>query len=131
MASPENDNHEDQNNVQASPQHEHQQPFLESSKPQYEFVHPLCPTDDVLQKNVCSQRRFTTHTITWSCDDSTDPESPTADEFDLQGRGKNTGTGNFVRNLKMGDCITIWAKARFPGWVNIIEKVEIDVYWAV
>jgi hypothetical protein len=48
-----------------------------------------------------------------------------------QGRGRDTGTGEFVRNLKLGDVVTVWAKARFPQWVNVVEQVKIDVYWAV
>jgi hypothetical protein len=48
-----------------------------------------------------------------------------------QGRGRNTANGQFVRDLKVGDIVTVWGKARFPGWVNMIETVQIDVYWAV
>lgn len=102
-----------------------------SSKPKYQFNHDLCPTGDVLQKNVIADQKFKTHTITWSYDDNIQPESVEGNEFDLQGRGRNTGRGEYVRNLKMGDCVTIWAKARFPGWINVVEKVEIDVYWAI
>lgn len=102
-----------------------------SSTARYEFKHELCPTDSVLQKNVVAERNFKTHTITWLYTDSIHPESPEGDELHLQGRGKVTGSGEYVRNMKIGDCITVWAKARFSGWVNVVERVEIDVYWAV
>ncbi|KIH93717.1 hypothetical protein SPBR_04257 [Sporothrix brasiliensis 5110] len=68
---------------------------------------------------------------------------PTEDNVDLTdgldnvhpleklGRGAETGDGAFVRNLRVGDVVTLWAKARFPGWVNIVQRAQIDVYWAV
>ena len=52
-------------------------------------------------------------------------------ELEECGRGKSTGDGEFVRNLKLGDIVTVWAKARFPGWTNHVERVKVDVYWAV
>lgn len=97
----------------------------------YKFKHELCPTDGTLQKNVVAKRNSKTHVITWHHTDGIHPESPEGDKLHLQGRGKVTGSGEYVRNMKMGDCITVWAKARFGGWVNVVEKVEIDVYWAV
>ena len=72
-----------------------------------------------------------THTITWSWLDDIDPKSDEADDLVLFGRGKETGDGEFVRNLKVGDVITVWAKTRFPGWVNNVYSVKVDVYWAV
>ncbi|KAM7220628.1 hypothetical protein V8F06_004032 [Rhypophila decipiens] len=47
------------------------------------------------------------------------------------GRGIATGDGEFVRKLKVGDIVTVWAKARFPGWVNYVDRVKVDVYWAI
>lgn len=47
------------------------------------------------------------------------------------GRGSETGRGDFVRNLKPGDVITVWAKSRFAGWTNYVEAVKVDVYWAM
>jgi hypothetical protein len=69
--------------------------------------------------------------VEWSWTDDINPESDGGQELKNQGRGRATGDGTFVRDLKMGDVITIWGKAKFPAWQNNIEKVRIDVYWAV
>lgn len=58
-------------------------------------------------------------------------ESPEVTALAEIGRGKATGDGEFVRNLKLGDIVTVWAKARFPGWVNYVDRVKVDVYWAI
>jgi hypothetical protein len=59
------------------------------------------------------------------------PDSPEADALEEQGRGRASLNGEFVRNLRVGDLITVWAKARFGGWANIVTDVKVDVYWAV
>lgn len=98
----------------------------------YHFEHPLLPDDGmVLQKNMTSDRNMKEHVITWSCDDNIDPESLEADELAQNGRGSATGSGEMVRNLEVGDVITVWAKARFPGWTNEVNMIKIDVYWAI
>lgn len=89
------------------------------------------PDDTVLQKNVTCVRNMKEHVITWSYDDHIDPESKEANDLQLQGRGSATGSGDLVRGLVLGDVITVWAKSRFPGWMNVIEQVKIDLYWAV
>jgi hypothetical protein len=96
------------------------------------FSHELGPGMDCLQRNRTATRDTTEHVITWSrTDDIMDPDSVDAIELDKQGRGRQTGNGEYVRNLKVGDVVTVWAKARYQGWVNTIEEVKIDVYWAV
>lgn len=71
------------------------------------------------------------HVITWSFDDHIHPESKEAVKLEEQGRGRATGSGDLIRSLEVGDVVTVWAKARFPGWMNVIEEVKMDVYWAV
>jgi hypothetical protein len=96
------------------------------------FRHDLNPGMDCLQRNRTATRDTTDHVITWSCtDDIMDPDSVDAIELDKQGRGRETGNGEYVRNLKIGDVVTVWAKARYGGWVNTIEEVKIEVYWVV
>jgi hypothetical protein len=96
------------------------------------FRHDLNPGMDCLQRNRTGTRDTSEHVITWSrTDDIMDPDSVDAIELDKQGRGRETGNGEYVRNLKLGDVVTIWAKARYQGWVNTVEEVKIDVYWAV
>jgi hypothetical protein len=106
-------------------------PSADGSETQYEFTHALNPMDSCLQRNITADKILRTHKIVWSYDDNIDPESPEADEIEYRGRGKATANGEFVRNMKVGDTVTVWAKARYPGWVNNIDEVTIHVYWAV
>ena len=69
--------------------------------------------------------------IVWKWDDDIQPKSAEAQALEDRGRGIETGNGKFVRSLKVGDIVTVWARSRFPGWVNFVESVEIDVFWAV
>lgn len=72
------------------------------------------------------------HTVTWaSSDDVTDPNSPAADALAMNGRGRQTANGEFVRSLTVGDVVTVWAKARYPGWNNFVKSVGVSVYWAI
>jgi hypothetical protein len=52
-----------------------------------------------------------------------------------KGKGKGTagvdGPGQIIRDLKAGDTISVWARARYPGWVNYVNKVTITVSWAI
>ncbi|KAF7865286.1 hypothetical protein EAF04_006263 [Stromatinia cepivora] len=95
------------------------------------FKHTLNPDTKVLQKNKTATRIPENHVITWRFDDNIHPESPEADKLGEQGRGRETGNGDFVRNLQIGDVVTLWAKARYPGWANTIEDVSMEVYYAI
>ncbi|KAF7955949.1 hypothetical protein EAE96_004870 [Botrytis aclada] len=95
------------------------------------FRHTLNPDNKILQKNKTATRVFEDHKITWRFNDDIHPESPEADELEAKGRGRETANGEFIRNLKVGDVVTLWAKARFPGWTNTVEDVKMDVYCAV
>lgn len=82
-----------------------------------------------IQYNKTATRPPTTHTIIWSWKDNVDPLA--AQQLKDIGRGEETGTGEFVRNLKLGDVVTVWAKSRFGGWANFVDAVTVDVYWAL
>ncbi len=71
------------------------------------------------------------HRVEWRADDAIDPQSPAADELADAGRGRATGDGAFVRALKLGDMVTVWGRARYPGWLNHVERLEVKVYWSV
>ncbi|KAL5611475.1 hypothetical protein BROUX41_000923 [Berkeleyomyces rouxiae] len=89
------------------------------------------PDDNLIQKNRHANRKTTEHCIEWRWDDDIEPDTKRATtELQQKGRGLTTGTGKFVRSLQAGDIITVWAKARFPGWRNEVESVAVDVYWA-
>ena len=87
--------------------------------------------DHKVQSNLVASRELKEHRVVWSYLDNIDPESPEADKLEEVGRGRATGDGKFVRSLKVGDVVTLWGQARFPGWENKIQMVQIDVYWAV
>ncbi|QSZ37091.1 hypothetical protein DSL72_009183 [Monilinia vaccinii-corymbosi] len=99
--------------------------------PQRIFKHALNPNQKCLQKNKTATSASQEHTIVWRFSDDIHPEDPEADQLEAEGRGRETANGEFVRSLKIGDVVTIWAKARYPGWANTVEDVSMDVYWSV
>ncbi|KAL8386778.1 hypothetical protein RB595_010398 [Gaeumannomyces hyphopodioides] len=98
-----------------------------------QMQHPLDPVDEyMIQCNKTASRDDQqTHVVEWRAGDHIDPETPQAQELVDCGRGRATGTGEFVRNLKLGDVVTVWAKARFVGWENNLSFLKVDMYWAV
>jgi hypothetical protein len=113
------------------PTTESRQTFGEPPGTKLSFRHALDPGLDCLQKNRTATRDTKEHKITWSCFDNTDPDSIDGKKLDDEGRGRASANGEYVRNLKIGDVVTVWGKARYGGWVNNIEEVKIDVYWVV
>lgn len=100
----------------------------ENGSPKYD--HALHATQDhKIQCNKTATRETQHHVVEWHYTDNINPELSEADDLEASGRGRATGNGEFVRNLKLGDVITIWGKARFGGWENRIKKVELKVYW--
>lgn len=94
------------------------------------FHHDLHPSPKLtIQRNKAATRQLTTHTVVWSWKDNVDPLS--SETLSEMGRGPETGNGDFVRDLKLGDVVTVWAKARFAQWVNHIDSVKLDIYWAL
>jgi len=104
----------------------------ELASPKYNFQFSMGPTEMAIQRNVTATRSTKEHIIVWSDkDDISNPESAEAVALEKLGRGRATGSGEFVRNLKIGDVVTVWGKSRFAGWTNTVEEVQIDVYWSV
>ncbi|KAK4227513.1 hypothetical protein QBC38DRAFT_477637 [Podospora fimiseda] len=86
-----------------------------------------------IQANITADNEYTTHVVAWDYRDDTDPRTDRDGIAKLQywGRGIATESGNFVRNLRIGDMVTVWAKARFPAWSNNIASVKVEVFWAI
>ena len=96
------------------------------------YDHPLLPTaDHKIQCNCVAEHEWQHHRVEWSWTDDIDPESSRAKELEAMGRGSATGDGSFLRTLKFGDMVTVWGRARFPGWTNNVQKVRVAVYWAL
>lgn len=103
-------------------------PAVEADRPA--FHHVLHPSPErTIQRNRAATRQAKTHTVVWTWKDDANPL--TAEQLDDLGRGAATGNGDFVRNLKLGDVVSVWAKARFAGWANHVERVNMDIYWAL
>lgn len=104
------------------------QPPLEPG--QEAFHHDLDPSPHLtIQLNKAATRQLTTHKVVWSWKDDVSPLDH--EKLSESGRGPETGNGEFVRNLTLGDVVTVWAKARFAGWTNHIDSVKVDIYWAL
>jgi len=97
------------------------------------FDHPLHPIENLkIQCNKTATRGATEHRVEWRHNDDMDPDDPAAAaQLAAVGRGKATGDGKFVRELQLGDIVTVWGKTRFPGWSNHVESVKVEVYWFV
>ncbi|KAI5467962.1 hypothetical protein BGZ63DRAFT_372621 [Mariannaea sp. PMI_226] len=98
----------------------------------FRYHHPLMRDEKhEIVRNRTASRNWEDRVITWRWTDHFKRDSEEAMKRDMeQGWGPETMDGEFVRSLKMGDVVTVWAKARFPGWANHIEKVKIEIFWA-
>ncbi|KAG2157216.1 hypothetical protein DEU56DRAFT_9150 [Suillus clintonianus] len=92
---------------------------------------PFLPSPSTLQKNIVAERQTSHHTITWTDLDNVEEGSSDAIAAENRGQGWKSYDGSFVRDLQVGDCITLWMRARFPGWMNNAVKAKITVFWAV
>jgi len=100
----------------------------------YDFDNPLLPLEHLkIQCNQVAINQDREHVVVWTYTDDIDPEKneAAADELSARGRGKATGNGKFVRSLRLGDIVTVWGKQRFPGWLNYVSRIKVDVYWAL
>ncbi|KAK0671186.1 hypothetical protein QBC41DRAFT_344855 [Cercophora samala] len=100
---------------------------------EFKFDHSLLPQEHVkIQCNKLTEREYITHVVEWNYDDEMDLEDEVAaKKLHDVGRGERTGNGEFVRNMRIGDVVTVWGKTRFGGWINNISSVKVEVYWAV
>ncbi|KAG0707653.1 hypothetical protein DFH29DRAFT_591897 [Suillus ampliporus] len=92
---------------------------------------PFLPSPTTLQKNIVAKSQTTHHIVTWTYLDDVKEGSPEAIAAENNGQGWKSYDGSFVRDLQVGDCITLWMRARFPGWSMNGVKAKITVYWAV
>lgn len=98
----------------------------------YQFPYTPWENPNEIQRNRMACSDYSDYRVTWTCWDVTAPDSAEAQGLLMdQGTGKMAGDGQFVRNLKLGDVVTVWGRAMHRGWVNTVESVEIDIYWAL
>ncbi|KAM0263529.1 hypothetical protein ACHAQJ_001148 [Trichoderma viride] len=84
-----------------------------------------------IQRNRMASPEFTDYEVTWTCWDVVSPDSAEAQQLMEQGKGRMAGDGQFVRNLRLGDVVTVWGRVMHRGWANFVESVEINIYWAL
>ncbi|KAI1634746.1 hypothetical protein F4809DRAFT_617030 [Biscogniauxia mediterranea] len=98
-----------------------------------DYHHELySPPDRVIQRNKTADAEWQHHHVEWSLSDSIDPESTAGQDLEsVYGRGAATANGKFVRDLKIGDMVTVWGRARFGAWKNMVKTVTVRVYWSV
>ncbi|KAL6817315.1 hypothetical protein J3E69DRAFT_345158 [Trichoderma sp. SZMC 28015] len=97
----------------------------------YHYEHSPWKGPREILRNKVASREWTTYEVTWTCWDVVAPGSKEAQQAMEEGKGQLDGDGQFVRNLKMGDVVTVWGRAMHRGWVNVVDTVEINVYWAL
>lgn len=108
------------------------EPDDDSEEARYSHHNYFLPTAYSLQRNKVAQRETTKHVVTWHYLDDVDPDSAKAEEVqNASGRGGATLDGRLVRGMNVGDEISIWGRARFPGWSNKVEGLSVRVFWAV
>ncbi|KAF4587201.1 ankyrin repeat protein [Ophiocordyceps camponoti-floridani] len=106
--------------------------LTDQDETRYLYDHPLLPDDRYnICRNKAACRDWQDHVVAWSYLDDVEPTSDAGADLHQKGRGRASADGSFVRGLRLGDVVTVWGKARFPQWINTVDSVRIDVYWAV
>jgi hypothetical protein len=99
----------------------------ESFPPKIEFL----PGPRKLLANRAAMITTQNRRIVWHYRDHIEPDSDEAVRIEVQdGRGRSTLDGRAVREMRLGDTVSVWARARFTGWSNHIEGMTVRVYWA-
>lgn len=92
---------------------------------------PFLPEPTKLQSNRTAVIGSTDFHIVWHYLDELAADSPEAEQIEREtGRGRATLNGIEVRNMKVGDEVSVWLRARFAGWRNHVDKMTVRVFWA-
>ncbi|KAL4802906.1 hypothetical protein BDV18DRAFT_163429 [Aspergillus unguis] len=92
----------------------------------------LLPRGNCLQRNRARMYGAKRHDVVWHYLDDVTRESQEAEDAEREtGRGRDTLAGKQVREMRIGDSIVVWARARFPGWVNYVDELSVRVFWAI
>ncbi|KIJ91402.1 hypothetical protein K443DRAFT_686062 [Laccaria amethystina LaAM-08-1] len=76
-----------------------------------------------LQSNIRASANEALHEVVW-----TDVDDSKLNAWKETGSGDGRG---FVRLLQPGDKIAVIARARYPGWVNYVRRVEVEVFYSL
>ncbi|KAF9044285.1 hypothetical protein BJ165DRAFT_1480239 [Panaeolus papilionaceus] len=80
-----------------------------------------------IQLNLRANGEFEEHAVVWRWDDELDIVNENR-RLDEEGIGQGAG---FVEALGKGDRIAVMARARYPGWVNFVKSVTIQVFYSI
>ncbi|EDR00465.1 uncharacterized protein LACBIDRAFT_313370 [Laccaria bicolor S238N-H82] len=109
-----------------------EQPFLVHRPESSNLSVPATHQDDLnpdtskvwhLQSNIRASAKEAFHEVVW-----TDVEDWTVNSWGETGSGDGRG---FVRLLQPGDKIAVIARARYPGWVNHVRRVEVEIFYSL
>lgn len=94
-------------------------------------IEPFLPEPTKLQCNRTATINSTDYHIVWHYLDELAADSPEAEQIEREtGRGRATLDGSAVRNMKVGDEVSVWLRARFAGWRNHVDSMSVRVFWA-
>ncbi|KAI1941232.1 hypothetical protein LOZ66_001744 [Ophidiomyces ophidiicola] len=104
--------------------------------PDFSAATHFLPTDTRLCSNAVADRTVAARVIEWhftdALADDADDDDEAAHTVELaEGRGRATLDGRVVRAMRVGDAVSVWARARFPGWQNDVRRVAVRLFWAV
>lgn len=92
---------------------------------------PFLPEPTKLQCNRTATIHPTNYHIVWHYKDDIHPDSDEAMRIEQEtGRGRATLDGSAVREMEIGDEVSVWLRARFAQWRNHVDKMSVRVYWA-
>ncbi|OKL56961.1 hypothetical protein UA08_07799 [Talaromyces atroroseus] len=92
---------------------------------------PFLPEPGKLQCNRTATRSSSDYHIVWHYRDDIHPESDEAERIEQEtGRGRATLDGREVRDMKVGDEVSVWLRARFSAWQNHVDALSVRVFWA-
>ncbi|KAI0362646.1 hypothetical protein OH77DRAFT_1416914 [Trametes cingulata] len=77
----------------------------------------------LVQRNRAAVRTFTQYRVEWRPGHALDP-------VEAQENGRGTGDG-FVESLLPGDRVGLWMRALYPGWVNVLRRASVEVFYDV
>ncbi|KAI2135068.1 hypothetical protein LOZ67_005521 [Ophidiomyces ophidiicola] len=99
--------------------------------PDFSAATHFLPTDTRLCSNAVADRAVAARVIEWHFTDAEDDDDAARTVELAEGRGRATLDGRVVRAMGVGDAVSVWARARFPGWQNDVRRVAVRLFWAV
>jgi len=92
----------------------------------------VLPNENKLQENPATVRFWKDYNITWHYLDDIQPDSAEGRRIEAEEwRGRATLDGRVVREMRVGDSLALWARARQPNSINYVKKASVKIFWAI